>query len=116
MEGKFSGSDRMLGGKGSDYMQAADEKTAGTHARGSCSAPCLGARGRGAHHPRLPEEGRRYLPGPPPLPSGRAKLVGFDGANPNCAWQLWVVDDYSIGDSGHIDAGWSITIKAKVLR
>ncbi len=55
------------------------------------------------------------FPGPAPDPSGLANLSGFDGKNPNGPWQLWVTDDVGI-DGGQFAGGWSITIKAKVLR
>lgn len=55
------------------------------------------------------------FPSPAPFPSGLAKLSGFDGKNPNGPWSLWVVDD-GPGDAGRFAGGWSITIKARVLR
>lgn len=56
------------------------------------------------------------FPAPAPTPSGLAELSGFDGKNPNGPWQLWVIDDVSSVDGGQFAGGWSITIKAKVLR
>jgi hypothetical protein len=55
------------------------------------------------------------FPAPAPTPSGLAKLSGFDGKNPNGPWVLWVVDDNS-PDGGQFASGWSITIRARVLR
>jgi hypothetical protein len=55
------------------------------------------------------------FPAPAPAPSGLAPLSGFDGSNPNGPWQLWVVDDLP-GEVGQFAGGWSITIKARVLR
>ena len=60
-------------------------------------------------------DGIEGFPSPAPAPSGLAELIGFDGRNPNGPWQLWVNDDTS-GDSGQFAGGWSITIKARVLR
>ena len=55
------------------------------------------------------------FPAPAPIPSGLAKLSGFDSKNPNGPWVLWVVDDNG-PDGGQFAGGWSITIKARVLR
>lgn len=56
-----------------------------------------------------------YFDPPAPAPSGTAKLSGFDGMNPNGYWQLWVRDD-TPSDGGMILDGWTLTIKARVLR
>ena len=56
-----------------------------------------------------------FFNAPAPDPSGLAKLSGFDGKNPNGPWQLWVMDDVGI-DGGQVAGGWSITIRARVLR
>lgn len=57
--------------------------------------------------------GDGFLP-PAPASSG-LELFGFDGKNPNGPWQLWVVDD-GPADGGQFADGWSVTIKARVLR
>jgi len=56
-----------------------------------------------------------FFPAPAPPPSGLAALSGFDGKNPNGPWRLYVFDDFD-GGGGQIAGGWSITIKARVLR
>ena len=56
------------------------------------------------------------FPDPAPVPSNRAPLSGFDGANPNGPWSLWVADDLGSEDGGQFGGGWSVTIKARVLR
>ncbi len=55
------------------------------------------------------------FPAPAPTPSGAVALSTFDGANPNGTWSLYVFDDAS-SDTGNFAGGWSITIRAKVLR
>ena len=56
-----------------------------------------------------------FFPAPAPAASDLDKLSGFDGSNPNGPWQLWIRD--SLGDYvGQVDGGWSVTIKARVLR
>ncbi|MBA3423318.1 MAG: hypothetical protein H0U04_02040 [Rubrobacter sp.] len=60
--------------------------------------------------------GLEVFPAPAPTPSGLAELSGFDGKNPNGPWQLRVADDFSGHDGGQLAGGWSITIKARVLR
>lgn len=56
------------------------------------------------------------FPDPAPAPpSDLAELSGFDGSNPNGPWSLWVLDAYE-GDVGQFAGGWSVTIKARVLR
>jgi len=54
-------------------------------------------------------------PFPTQTPSGNRLLSRFDGTNPNGRWKLYVVDDAS-GDSGQFAGGWSLQIKARVLR
>lgn len=85
------------------------------------SLPASGALTGGTFKPTNFED----LPGrndlffaPAPAPSGLAKLSGFDGKNPKGTWKLWVRDDVSddSGGYGQFEDGWSITIKAKVLR
>ena len=52
----------------------------------------------------------------PDLPfseNGFAALTGFDGANPNGTWRLYVQDD-SGGDCGEFGGGWTLRIKARV--
>lgn len=55
------------------------------------------------------------FPLPAPTPSGLAPLSGFDGLDPNGGWRLWVTDDL-VGGTGQFAGGWSITIRARVLR
>ena len=55
------------------------------------------------------------FPSPAPTPSGQVRLSGFDGADPNGVWKLWIVDDVG-GATGQFAGGWSITIKARVQR
>ena len=47
------------------------------------------------------------FPAPAPAGSYGSTLSGFIGANPNGAWNLYVVDDVG-GDSGAITGGWSV--------
>jgi hypothetical protein len=51
------------------------------------------------------------FPAPAPAPNGTIALSTFDGADPNGAWRLWVMDDTS-GDAGDI-GGWSLQITAE---
>lgn len=48
---------------------------------------------------------------PAPAPAGAAStsLGSLSGVNPNGTWSLYVADD-SVGDSGSISGGWSISI------
>lgn len=54
-------------------------------------------------------------PFPPRTPSGNRLLSRFDGTNPNGQWRLFVTDDAS-GDAGQFAGGWSLQIRARVLR
>ena len=67
---------------------------------------------RPANYP-LADDG---FPAPAPAPSGLAKLTGFDGMNPNGPWQLWVHNDSPGNGGAQFAGGWSITVKARVLR
>ena len=55
------------------------------------------------------------FPAPAPALSGLSELSGFKGMNPNGPWYLWVRDDVGF-DKGQFAGGWSVTIKARVLR
>lgn len=52
---------------------------------------------------------------PAPALSGLSELSGFRNMNPNGPWYLWVRDDVG-SDEGQFAGGWSVTIKARVLR
>jgi subtilisin-like proprotein convertase family protein len=50
---------------------------------------------------------------PAPALNGNVALSGFDGADPNGTWQLWVMD--SDGGTGNEDIGsWALQITAEV--
>src|SRR5688572_7916845 len=49
---------------------------------------------------------------PAPALNGNVALSGFDGADPNGTWSLWVMDNGG-GDYGDL-AGWSLQITAEV--
>lgn len=55
-------------------------------------------------------------PFPTQTPSGNRLLSRFDGTNPNGFWKLFVVDDFPSVDGGQFAGGWSLQIKARVLR
>jgi len=55
------------------------------------------------------------FPSPAPAPSGLVALSTFDRTNPNGTWSLYVVDDEN-PDGGQFAGGWTLEIKAKVLR
>jgi subtilisin-like proprotein convertase family protein len=46
----------------------------------------------------------------PPSNQWTSVLAGFNGTNPNGAWQLYIVDDWSTGDNGTLAGGWSLAI------
>lgn len=50
-----------------------------------------------------------------PAPGGAVALSTFDGTNPNGTWSLYVYDDAD-QDTGQFFGGWSLQIKARVLR
>jgi hypothetical protein len=56
-----------------------------------------------------------YFPAPRPAPSGLVALSTFDRTNPNGTWSLYVFDDQPV-DGGQLAEGWSLTIRARVLR
>jgi hypothetical protein len=58
-------------------------------------------------------DGLDSFPDPAPSENGFAALVGFDGANPNGTWSLFIQDDGN-GDCGEFGGGWSLRIKARV--
>ena len=68
----------------------------------------------GTFKPSNPTEPLDSFPGAP-APSGLVALSTFDRTNPNGIWDLYVVDD-GISDAGRFASGWSLTIKARVLR
>ena len=43
-------------------------------------------------------------------------LSTFDRTNPNGTWSLYVDDDYPAEDGGQLASGWSLQIRASVLR
>jgi uncharacterized repeat protein (TIGR01451 family) len=53
--------------------------------------------------------GADVFPSPAPAPSAATTLATFNGTNPNGTWSLYAVDD-SLGDTGTIGGGWSLTI------
>jgi subtilisin-like proprotein convertase family protein len=53
------------------------------------------------------------FPAPAPAPSAATALATFDGANPNGAWSLYVVDDTG-GDQGSIAGGWCLEVGAQI--
>ena len=55
------------------------------------------------------------FPAPAPTPSGASELGGFDGQRAKGTWKLFVVDDIT-GGEGQFAGGWSLKIKARVLR
>ena len=52
---------------------------------------------------------------PAPTTSGGSALSAFDRTNPNGTWQLYVEDQWG-GEVGEFAGGWSLTIRARVLR
>ena len=44
------------------------------------------------------------------------ELSTFDRTRPNGTWSLYVVDDEANPDGGQFAGGWTLEIKAKVLR
>ena len=64
-------------------------------------------------------EGSDPFPFPAPDPGGLSNLSGFDGANPNGTWKLFVVDDRFSNPNPRFfgfAGGWSLQIKARVRR
>jgi len=60
---------------------------------------------------------RRHLPRPgAELADCRSVLSGFDGANHNGTWGLYVNDDDGNFQDGSIAGGWIIQITARVRR
>ncbi|CAA9482413.1 MAG: hypothetical protein AVDCRST_MAG05-1370 [uncultured Rubrobacteraceae bacterium] len=59
--------------------------------------------------------GSDAFPAPAPPANAAPELPGFDGAKANGRWQLWVADDEDV-DRGEFIGGWSVEIKARVLR
>jgi subtilisin-like proprotein convertase family protein len=55
------------------------------------------------------------FPSPAPAPSGLMELSTFDRTRPNGTWSLYVVDEAN-PDGGQFAGGWTLEIKAKVLR
>jgi subtilisin-like proprotein convertase family protein len=56
-----------------------------------------------------------FFPAPAPAQSGLVALSSFDRTNPNGTWSLYVADDQGF-DGGQFAEGWSLTIRARVLR
>ncbi len=75
----------------------------------------------GSYRPTRASSGPDGLPTPQdffsPAPAGpyASTLSYLDGTNPNGTWKLYVLDD-TVGAEGAIGGGWSVTIKARVLR
>ena len=55
------------------------------------------------------------FPEPAPASPYASALAAFDGTNPNGAWELYVLDD-TPEYSGQFAEGWSVMVKARVLR
>ena len=72
--------------------------------------PTQGTINEGGANPRPAD-----FPAPAPASPYASALAAFDGTNPNGAWELYVLDDTGF-DSGQLAGGWSVTIKARVLR
>ena len=70
----------------------------------------LGPCPRGAYRPTDVESGDAF---PPPAPAGPypASLAGFDGTDPNGAWQFYAVDD-TVGDTGFL-SGLSVDVTTR---
>jgi subtilisin-like proprotein convertase family protein len=68
---------------------------------------------QGTSTPELDQSRPSIFPGINP-PYG-AFLSDFDGTNPNGTWKLFIYDD-SESWNGSLAGGWSITIKARVLK
>jgi hypothetical protein len=61
-------------------------------------------------------EGIDSFPAPAPNPPNPQELLsGFDGANPNGTWALYVYDE-GRPDPGEFEGGWTIQISARVRR
>jgi hypothetical protein len=64
------------------------------------------------NHPGPADTAADAFATPAPTPDGSVALSTFDGADPNGAWQVWVMDDVG-GDEGTI-ASWALQITAEV--
>lgn len=53
------------------------------------------------------------LPAPAPSSWRSPTLSGFNGTDPNGTWNLFVYDD-AAGDNGHINDGWSLSLRTTV--
>ncbi len=56
------------------------------------------------------------FPSPAPVGPYGEWLSALDGTNPNGTWRLYVIDDFFYGGGGQFAGGWSLQIRARVLR
>ena len=102
-------SDVGNGGEDSTYTLTLDDEAAGP-------LPSDGTLATGTYRPtNIDGRDTDTFPAPAPALSGLSELSGFRNMNPNGSWYLWVRDDVG-SDKGRFADGWSVTIKARVLR
>ncbi|HVG28855.1 MAG TPA: VCBS repeat-containing protein [Pyrinomonadaceae bacterium] len=80
--------------------------------------PDNGALGSGAFRPTDSDSDLGVDSFPPPAPGGspaNSSLSVFNDTDPNGAWSLYVVDDFS-ADGGAFAGGWSLTLNASPVR
>jgi subtilisin-like proprotein convertase family protein len=81
----------------------------------SAPLPASGSLTSGRFRPRDVASDSDAFPAPAPQASGSVRLKTFDGGRPNGTWRLFVNDD-APDESGKIEGGWSLRIRAKVRR